>query len=179
MTCERWEPDSHIIDAALTASKFRMRMTDLSEPNRCWLVAGLTLAGVTAQDIADRLSCSLRLVRTIRADHMTQVCMMAQHREAALREQMRKVELEYKLARRGLDLARAEVERLRYHRDQILDAHTAGTISVFPRCGHPRVGYNVYRSKRREYCRECRRTWDQTHRKRTRAAAPLPVTETL
>lgn len=140
-------------------------MTDLSEPDRCWLVAGLTLAGITAQDIADRLSCSLRLVRTIRADHMTQVCLLAQEREAVLVEQVRKIELEYKLVCRDLDSLRTEVSRLRLQRDQILDAHTAGTIKVFPRCGHPKVGYNVYRSKDREYCRECRRAWDQTHRK--------------
>ncbi len=141
-------------------------MADLSEPDRCWLVAGLTLAGITAQDIADRLSCSLRLVRTIRAEHMTQVCLLAQDREAALLTQLRKIELEYKLARRGLDINKAEIDRLRAQRDQILDAHMAGTMSVFPRCGHPKVGYNVYRSNSREYCRECRRAWDQTHRNR-------------
>ena len=141
-------------------------MIDLAELDRAWLVAGLTLAGLTAQDIADRLSCSLRLVRTIRADAMTQVCLMAQHRETALLDEIRRIELEYKLTRRGLDMMQAEANRLRMQRDQILDAHTTGGVTVFPRCGHPKVGYNVYRSQGREYCRECRRDWDQNHRKR-------------
>lgn len=166
MTSERWEPDSHMVGAALSTPKFRLRMNDLSNPDRSWLVAGLTLAGITAQDIADRLSCSLRLVRTIRAEDMTQVCLVAQQREADLSDDLRKMELEYKLARREMDVSRIERESLRRKLDQILDAYTTGTLVVFPRCGHPKVGYNVYRSQGRQYCRECRSVWDQTHRRR-------------
>lgn len=166
MTSDRWEPDSNIIAAALSTPKFRQRMTDLTPPDRSWLVAGLTLAGLTAQGIADRLSCSLRLVRTVRADDMTQVCLMAQQREASLLDDVRKMELEYRLTRLGLDAQRAETDRLRTQLDQILDAYTTGTLTMFPRCGHPKVGYNVYRYRDREYCRTCRRTWDQTRRKR-------------
>lgn len=154
-----------MVAAVLSTPKFRMKMTDLSEPDRSWLVAGLTLAGMTAHGIAERLSCSLRLVRTIRAEDMTQVCLLAQHREQALTNELRKMELEYRLARLGLDAKDAEVTRLQRQLDQILDAYTAGTLHTFRRCGHPKVGYNVYRSQGREYCRECRRAWDQTHRK--------------
>lgn len=155
-----------MIEAALSTPKFRRRMNELSGPDRSWLVAGLTLAGVTAQGIADRLSCSLRLVRTIRAEDMTQVCLMAQHREAALLDEMRKMELEYRLARLGMDAKEQENQRLRTQLDQIIDAHTTGGVSTFRRCGHPKVRYNVYRSHGREYCRECRRAWDRNRRKR-------------
>lgn len=163
---DRWEPDSHIVEAALSTPKFGKRMTDLSGPDRSWLVAGLTLAGMTTHTIAERLSCSLRLVKTIRADEMTQVCLVAQDREAAMLDELRKMELEYRLAQLSLKSKDAENIRLRRQLDQILDAHTSGSLSVFRRCGHPKVGYNVYRSHGREYCRECRRAWDQNHRKR-------------
>jgi len=155
-----------MVEAALSTPKFRRRMNELSGPDRSWLVAGLTLAGLTAQAIADRLSCSLRLVRTIRAEDMTQVCLIAQSREAALHDEMRKMELEYRLARLGMDAKEAENNRLRMQLDQIIDAHSAGGMSTFRRCGHPKVRYNVYRYRDREYCRECRRAWDQNRRKR-------------
>lgn len=157
----------------MSSPKSSWKMTDMSAPDRCWLVAGLTLAGVTAQDIADRLSCSLRLVRTIRAEDMTQVCFLAQQREAALADEVRKTELAQRLTARELAKANADMDRLRLQLDQIIDAHMAGTLSVFPRCGHPKVPYNVYKHtdrsgpapKVREYCRECRGKWDKENRK--------------
>lgn len=161
---DRWEPDDHLVEAALSSPKFTKRMTDLSCPDRSWLVAGLTLAGMTAQSIADRLSCSLRLVRTIRAEEMTQVCYLAQQREAALTEMHRAADRAERLAAHELTTAKAQLARLRFELDQIIDAHIAGTVSTFPKCGHPKVGYNVYRSRGRDYCRECRRCWDREHR---------------
>lgn len=144
-------------------------MADLPPPDRAWLVAGLTLAGLTAEDIAARLSCSLRLVRAIRAEDMTHVCLLAQQRETALADSLRKMELEYRLARIDLDTQSRTLRRLERQLDQVVAAHLAGTMSVFPRCRHPKVGYNVYRHGGREYCRECRRGWDQTRRSRTRS----------
>lgn len=139
-------------------------MRELSAPDRAWLVAGLTLAGLTAKEIAARLSCSLRLVRTIRAEDMTHVCLLAQQREASLSGDLRKMELEYRLARIDLDQQGRDLRRLKKQLDQVVDAHLVGTLSLF-RCGHPKVGYNVYRHGGRDYCRSCRREWDQTRRK--------------
>lgn len=164
MPAERWEPDGHLIEAALSTPKFRITMRELSAPDRAWLVAGLTLAGLTAKEIAARLSCSLRRVRTIRAEDMTHVCLLAQQREASLSGDLRKMELEYRLARIDLDQQGRDLRRLKKQLDQVVDAHLVGTLSLF-RCGHPKVGYNVYRHGGRDYCRSCRREWDQTRRK--------------
>lgn len=141
-------------------------MADLATPDRAWLVAGLTLAGLTAKDIASRMSCSLRLVRTIRAEDMTHVCLLAQQREASLTGDLRKMELEYRLARIDLDQQGRDLRRLQKQLDQVIAAHLNGTLALFPRCRHPKVGYNVYRHGGREYCRQCRREWDQTRRNR-------------
>ncbi|WP_237569284.1 NAD(P)H-dependent flavin oxidoreductase [Mycolicibacterium lacusdiani] len=48
-------------------------MTQLPIEDRAWLVSGLTLRVLTAKDIAERLGCSLRLVRAIRAEPITHV----------------------------------------------------------------------------------------------------------
>lgn len=155
-----------MVDSVLSTPKSSWKMTDLSGPDRSWLVAGLTLAGVTAQDIADRLSCSLRLVRTIRAEDMTQVCYLAQQQLKTMSDDLRQAELTERLTSRELTKSRAETERVQGQLDQVIDAHIAGTLDTFPRCGHPKVPYNVYKSQGREYCRECRREWDKEKRKK-------------
>lgn len=175
MSGQRWEPDSHLIPAAQAGPKCRLRMSDLPYPDRAWLVAGLTLAGLTAKEIAERLSCSLRLVRTIRADDMTHVCLLAQRREASLADALRKMELEYRLARIDLDAQSRTLRRMETQLDQVVAAHLDGTMAVFPRCRHPKVGYNVYRHGGREYCRECRRDWDQTRRNRQSENRSVPA----
>ena len=174
MPLERWEPDHNLVASVLSTPKSTKRMTDLSGPDRSWLVAGLTLSGMTAKAIADRLSCSLRLVRTIRSEEMTQVCHWSQKREAALVDEVRKTKLEYRLMRRSLEQAEYAKQRMRAQLDQVLDAHLMGTLTLFPRCGHPKVPYNVYRyvdrsgpsPRTREACRECNRDRVAKHREK-------------
>ena len=157
-----------MVAAVLSMPKASRKMTELSDADRAWLVAGLTLAGVTAQDIADRLGCSLRLVRSIRAEDITQMAVVAQRMTGELEVALSAERSEHSVTRRDLGEKVSEAERLRLQLDQIVDAHLAGTLTLF-RCGHPRVKYNEYRHGGKPYCRECRR-----HRqaaRRTLAAA--------
>lgn len=163
---ERWEPDHNLVASVLSTPKSTKRMTDLSGPDRSWLVAGLTLSGMTAKAIADRLSCSLRLVRTIRSEEMTEVCHWSQQREVELADELRRAVLDQRLMGRELESARQAEARVRLQLDQVLDAYLTGTLSVFRRCRHPKVGYNVYTCGGREYCRTCRTDWDQKNRKK-------------
>lgn len=161
----------------MSTPKFRRAMTQLTDLDRSWLVAALTSAGMKAREIEERMSCSLRLVRTIRSNDLTKVCRYAQEREGELLGELHRMELEYRLARGGMDAHAAEVQRLRTQLDQIIEAHRNGTLAVFPKCGHPKVRYNVYRRGGREYCRSCRRTWDQTRRtRRKRGVTCVSVT---
>lgn len=157
-------------------------MTDLSGPDRSWLVAGLTLAGLTAKEIAARLSCSLRLVRTIRAEEMTQVCYLAQKRESELLELARAADHAQRFAAHELSSTKAQLARTRFQLDQIIDAHIVGDLETFPRCGHPKVPYNVYRyvdrsgaaPRVRLSCRHCNRDRVAAHReKRRKALSPV------
>jgi hypothetical protein len=148
-------------------------MADLSSPDRCWLVAGLTLAGLTAEDIADRMHCSLRLVRTIRAEDMTAVCHRAQQESEHFADELRLSRSEHRAVLVALDRMTAERDRLRDQVDRLLDAHLVGA-SPCMRCGTPMTGYNVYTHRDRKFCRECHRRRQASYRARAREAASLP-----
>lgn len=162
---QRWEPDDQMVAAALSSPKSFRKMTDLSPADRAWLVAGLTVAGVTAQDIADRTGCSLRLIRAIRAEEITQMAVLLHTETRALGDELRAEHIEHVATQHQLADARADNDRLRMQLDQLVDAHMAGTLSVFPRCGHPKVKYNVYEHRGRSFCRECGRLRKQKQRK--------------
>jgi hypothetical protein len=150
-------------------------MCDLSAPDRAWLVAGLTLAGLTAKDIADRLGCSLRLVRSVRAEPSTQVCLIAQIESRNFADELRLEKSEHQVTRRERDELQAERDRIKRQVDNLLDARMIGEpISTCRQCGHPLDKYNTYQhaktGKRR--CRNCHRELMATRR----AAGRLGVT---
>lgn len=164
---QRWEPDDQLVPAILAGSP--KTMADLSAPDRCWLVAGLTLARLTAEDIADRMRCSLRLVRTIRAEDMTQVCLRMQEETHAFTDEVRLARSEHRSALAALTAVTAERDRLRVRLDRLLDAHTVGAPPC-PRCGTPVDGYNAYTWRDRTFCRECHRRRNAAYRARARGS---------
>lgn len=151
----RWEPDNQMIAAVLASPKAWRGMTQLCDWDRAWLVAGLTLAGMTAWEIAERLGCSLRLVRSIRAEDRTQACVAAQHDNHLLTDDLRTERCEHALTRQELAESLKREERLQIQRDQLVDAHLTGRLETF-RCGHPIVPYNTYEHGGKRYCRKCR-----------------------
>lgn len=160
-----------MVAAVLSMPKASRAMTELSDPDRAWLVAGLTLAGMTAEEIAERTKCSRRLVMSIRAEDMTQVCKVAQQQTGEIGEELSTERCQHSLTRRELSESRAEAERLRVQLDQIIDAYMAGTLDVFRKCGHPRVRYNTYEHGGRQWCRECAR--DRKAKRRAELKAVL------
>ena len=84
---DRWHPDEQLVAAVLAGSA--ARMSDLNDSDRAWVVAGLMSAHLTAEDIADRLGCSLRLVRAIRALPLTAVCLYALQESANFTDELR------------------------------------------------------------------------------------------
>jgi len=164
---ERWEPDAQLVASVLASPKAWRGMLKQPEPDRALLVAGLTVAGLTAKQIADRTTCSLRLIRFIRAKDMTQVCVYALEQVTAVEAELNSERSEHVLTRQNLAEVSRELERLRAQFDQLIDAHVAGTLKTFPRCSHPKVKYNVYEHGGKTYCRECNRLRKQTRRQRT------------
>lgn len=135
-------------------------MADLCAPDRAWIVAGLTLADLTAKDIADRLDCSLRLVRSIRAEPSTQVCYIAQKESRNFANELRLERSEHQVTRRERDEWRAEAERNRRQVDNLLDARMIGEpIATCRQCGHQMDYGNRYTHAKtgKKGCRNCQR----------------------
>lgn len=116
----RWEPDPHLVDAVLVTGRSSVPLTRLSQQDRAWLVSGLTLAGLTADQIANRTGCSIRLVKAVRADPATMVATAARVEAAGLERELRAERCARAvLARRVSELGR-ELKRVRSQRDQLI-----------------------------------------------------------
>lgn len=105
-----WEPDEMLVDAALCG---RLAAEGLDEPDRCYVVAGLTARKVSAPQIAELLRCSERTVHHIRAKELTVTLL----RMLGLQQQMEKLARALESAhathrRRSAELCR-EVDRLK------------------------------------------------------------------
>jgi hypothetical protein len=149
-----WLPDEQLVPSILAGCP--KTISDLTELDRCWVVAGLSARGMVAEDIADRLKCSLRLIRSIRADPYTKgfryaaVETSAFANEVALRDSA--------IAGLKASLAQAERERDRYkaQRDNMIDAQIVG-IECCRRCGTPWDRGNTYFYRGKRNCRTCAR----------------------
>lgn len=178
---QRWEPDDHLIPAAISG---RCRMSDLQGPDRAWAVAGMTSAGLTAQAIADRLDCSLRLVKSVRSEPMTLVCARLMAETSAFENELRLLRSERSRSAAEAEEARAELERTKRQLDNLLDAHIVGAVDTC-RSGHPMTDYNTYRSANgKRHCRECNRERSAAYRERKKNrhdlshdGSPVPVSE--
>lgn len=155
---ERWQPDEQMLAAVLASPRAWLGMTRLCDADRAWLVGWLTEdAGMTAERIAERLDCSLRLVRTIRADDMTQMAVIAIRQTRALHAELHAERSESALLRRDLVDARNDHARMVRQRDDMVKALGKGQpVATCPQ-KHPLVGGNLYRHDGRRKCRECNR----------------------
>lgn len=145
-------------------------MATLSDADRAWVVAGLTHAGMPSEEIAERMSCSLRQVYTIKAQPMTSVCLLMQQESRMFADELRMVSLELRAATVRLVTTAEENTRLRGQ----LQRAIAGT----PMCsaGHPLDRYNSYhRPDGRTDCRQCHRERAVRYRARRRSQVqPAP-----
>ncbi|QIG58997.1 HNH endonuclease [Gordonia phage AnClar] len=142
----RWEPDEHIVAAARAG---RLTMADLDSPDRAWVVAHLTAEGMTAADAADRLSCSVRLIKTVRADPMTAVVALLIAETAAFEGESRLLRSELAVANTAAAQCAAETERLRAQVARLVGERSCNA-------GHELTPWNSYRRPDgRIECRQC------------------------
>lgn len=146
MTDTRWTPDPMLVDAARNG---RLHATQMTEPDRAYVIARLSDDGETAEQIADRLHCSVRLVKRIRAEPLTVTMQRAHHAEEALADATTRLGK----ATRGKDAhsraQAAETARLRAQIDQLVDdlrrTRQALDHERAQRHRHPNVHLHVYR----------------------------------
>ena len=166
---ERWSPDDLLIPAVLAGS--RTTMADLSGADRAWVVVGLYYdEGLTAEAIAERLDCSVRLVRAIAAEATGQV--MRTYRDTIDAADMTHRMVQAEVARLSRELAEAQQAAVRYaaQRDRLL-TQVMAKGPVFG-CGCPKTKYNTYTHPRtgKESCREHHRLAQAAYRERVKAS---------
>ena len=161
----RWVPDEQLIASVLGSPRAFRGMSELGLADRAWLVAGLTLAGLTAGEIASRLSCSVRLVKSVRADPVAGVAVWCLGRVGGLESELRVERVAGLGLRQELGRVRGEVLRLRRQVDELVDALAVGGVDSCRR-GHPLVPYNVYRHGGKRFCRTCHRDRQAGYRRR-------------
>ncbi len=62
-----WQPDENMLHHARSGG---CDIRNLTGPDRAWVVAALQVSGMTADESASLLHCSLRLIRQIRSEPM-------------------------------------------------------------------------------------------------------------
>jgi hypothetical protein len=175
---DHWTPDDQLVPAILAGA--HKPMAALSSADRCWAVAGLTLAGWTAEAIRDRMECSLRLVRTIKCSPMARVCVYALTETAAFAGELDLARGGIRMLEQQLAATDAELSRVRAHRDHMIDEKIIGQ-RLFPKCKHPMDRYNTYErtdatGKLKRFCRTCGRERAKAHRDKVREMCPVVTT---
>jgi hypothetical protein len=169
---ETWAPDEGLVPALLAGSP--TVMDDLSPCDRAWAVAVMKLDGMTAEEIRERLGCSLRLVRQIASEPGAIMAKLYLIEREAFGDTLRMYQAE--VAR--LDRERAEqasaATRYKAQLDRLLDRMMTGeTGPIFHKCGHPKTRYNTYRAPKtgKESCRMCHADAQRRYEERKAAAS--------
>lgn len=152
---EDWRPDELLVPALLAGSP--TTMADLGGCDRAWAVAGLKLEGLTAEQIKERLGCSLRLVRQIASEPGAIFARLYLIEREAFGDTLRMMQADVaRLDRERRDAASAAA-RYKAQLDRLLDAHLTGELGPTFRCGHAKTRYNTYVAPKtgKESCRAC------------------------
>lgn len=162
---ERWQPDDQLLTVVLNNPHSPRKLTEMPAEDRCHLVAGLTAHGWSAKEIRHRCGGSIRLVKFLRAEPLTQVCRWAiEEVEKVAREA--RAEKALRLATQSdLEQSRRREIRLRAQNDQLVAALKAGVrVELCSKGLHLMVDYNTYRNGGKQRCRACRQDWEAANR---------------
>lgn len=154
-----------LVDVVAASPKAATPLTGFDGPDRAFLIAGLTARGFTAQEISEKLGCTSRMVKFVRADPMTAVCVWAHQNVQDAATDLHGERLEHQLTRRELDRRIGEVDRLRKQVEHLF--RVLRGEDGLP-CGHPRDRWNLYAHGGRVFCRECNRVRAKAYRDRKR-----------
>lgn len=170
LAAPRWKPDMQLVPAILVTPRWPRKLTDYEENDRCWIVAGITVANWSAREIEHRIGGSVRLVRDIRSKPLTSLCEFMHEQLAELETDLRVERISHAATQKALAGEIRVAERLKTQLDQILDLRVVGEqVELCARGRHPMVKYNLYRHGGNLRCRECRREWDIANRKPNQA----------
>lgn len=166
-----WRPDDMLVPALLAGSP--TRMDDLDGCDRAWAVVVMTDdEDMPAEAIAERLDCSLRLVRTILAGSEARLVRAYRVESEAFERTLDMTSGEVARLAAALADTEGERDRLTLQRDRLLAVHLAERAGDLHRCGCPVTRYNTYITpKGHRECRAHRKLAVQRHRAKRRASA--------
>lgn len=105
-----WAPDDHLVPAALLGN---VAVKKLDPFDRAWVIAGLFREGLTADAIAEKCACSLRLVFQIKAEPITVAFSYVQEQMAKAEADRITAEGRVSVLRSRLIQAEMDVDRYR------------------------------------------------------------------
>lgn len=162
----RWQPDMQLVPAILLTPRWPRHLTDYDEPDRCWIIAGVDLAGWSANEIKDRIGGSIRLIRDLRSLPFTELCKLMQTEITRLETDLRVEQISHAATQNALAGEIRAAGRLKTQLDQVLDLRVVGEqVELCSRGKHPMVKYNQYIHGGKVRCRACRQEWDAENRK--------------
>lgn len=159
-----WRPDELLVPALLAGS--RTSLDDLNGCDRAWVVVVMTDdEGMTAEEIADRLDCAVRTVRTMLAGPEVALCRLYRAEVEAFTRTLDMTGGEVSRLTAALVTAEAECSRIKVQRDRLLGVALAERAGETHRCGCAVTRYNTYVDPRgKRQCREHRRLAVARHR---------------
>ena len=149
-------------------------MDDLDGCDRVWAVVVMTDdEEMTAEAIAERLSCSLRLVRTILADPATVLMRLYRAEAETFERELDMTSGEVARLNAALSATTSERDRITLQRDRLLDTHMSERNGETFSCGCPMTRYNTYVSPStgKRGCRAHRNEAVRRHRARAKQSA--------
>lgn len=166
-----WRPDDMLVPALLAGSP--TVMDDLDGCDRAWAVVVMTDdEEMTAEAIAERLDCSLRLVRTILAGPEATLVRLYRAEAEAFERTLDMTQGEVQRLAAALYETEMDRDRLQVQRDRLLAVHLAERAGETHRCGCPVTRYNTYITpKGHRECRKHRNLAVQRHRAKRKASA--------
>lgn len=172
----RWQPDELLVPALLAGST--TTMDDLTLADQAWVVLQLKDAGYTAEFTAERLGCSVRVVRGRISDDLGQV--MRRYIDTAEHFDREHQMAHGEVQRLARALAEAERDRDRYlgERNRLIDRAVSGEGGPVFSCGCPQTRYNTYTAPKtgKRGCRHHRTLAQARYRARRAGALRTPVT---
>jgi hypothetical protein len=161
-----WLPDEQIVDAVMAGGK--RDLETFTKLDRCWIVAGLGARGMSGDDVAEKLGCTTRTIRKIRALPETRAFIYAATETANFRKETALLTSGLRATQSRLATSELCLERTREKLDRLIDASIVGTETC-RRCQTPWDKVNTYYCGEKRYCRECSRRRQRTYRDRLKA----------
>lgn len=115
-----WTPDDGLVEKVRLIGHPMAEVSRCSCADRVWAVVSLSALGWTAQEIADRMECSLRLIRNIKAEHAAELASYALQLRTQLIAVTNSCQREVTALRITASTQALQIEQLRQQRSDLI-----------------------------------------------------------